>query len=108
MYNWMPEILFPVPDFHCPHHIRKNSTFLFRFRVLGIHARKPGVDIDKLLISQPDNGRAGARDRRPADPIGRDRYRRDRLRGYADAQGRDGRIENGAFRPGKCLKRCAN
>ena len=27
-----------------------------RARVLGIHARKLGVNIDELLVSQPDNG----------------------------------------------------
>ena len=60
------------------------------------YAQKLGVDIDDLLISQPDNGEQALE---IADPFERHRYRGDRLGRRADAEGRnrrrDGRIENG-------------
>ena len=54
---------------------------------LAYIARKPGVDIDELLVSQPDNG---GRAFEIADCLirsGHDRYHRDRLRDRADVQG---------------------
>ena len=53
------------------------------------YAKRIGVDIDNLLVSQPRHRRAGARDHRAADPLRRAGRRRDRLRRGADAEGRD-------------------
>ena len=40
-----------------------------------IYARKLGVDVDNLLLSQPDGGRAGAGDLRHPGAVRRDRHR---------------------------------
>ena len=53
------------------------------------YARRIGVNIDDLLVSQPDTRRAGARDLRAAHPLGSARRRRGRLGRRADAEGRD-------------------
>ena len=53
------------------------------------YAKRIGVDIDDLLVSQPGHRRAGARDRRAAHPLGRARRRRGRLGRRAHAEGRD-------------------
>ena len=52
-----------------------------------LYAQNLGVNIDELLVSQPDYGEQGARDRRHARALRRGRRRRDRLRGGAHAAG---------------------
>ena len=60
-----------------------------------VYARKLGVNLDDLLISQPDTGRAGARNHRHAGAVRRDRRAGRRFGRGADAarrnRGRDGR-----------------
>ena len=60
------------------------------------YAKKLGVDVDNLMVSQPDSRRAGARDRRDPHPLGRAGRRRRRLgRGPGPegrARRRDGRF----------------
>ena len=54
-----------------------------------VYAAHIGVDIDELLISQPDTGEQALEISDMLDPLGRDRRRRHRLGGGADAPGRD-------------------
>ena len=67
-----------------------------------LYAQNLGVNIDELLVSQPDYGEQGARDRRHARAVRGGRRRRDRLGRGADAAGRargpDGRPDG--RRPG--------
>ena len=60
-----------------------------------VYASAIGVNVDDLYISQPDTGEQASRDRRHADPLGRARRGRHRLRRRARAprrdRGRDGR-----------------
>ena len=62
----------------------------------SFYAQKLGVDVDNLLISQPDNGEQALE---IADSVERDRHHRHRLGGGADPQGRDrrrdGRLKDG-------------
>ena len=53
------------------------------------YAKKLGVDTDALLVSPARHGRAGARDRRHADPLRRHRHHRHRLGRGARAPRRD-------------------
>ena len=55
------------------------------------YAEKIGVDVDELLVSQPDTGRAGARDRGHDRAIRRRGRGGHRLRGGADTEGGDRR-----------------
>ena len=69
-----------------------------------VYARKLGVNVDDLLISQPDHRRAGARDRRHAGALRRGRRAGDRFgRGAGAARRarrRDGRRRSPACRRG--------
>ena len=71
-------------------------------------ARKPGVDIDELLVSQPDNGGRALEIADQLIPSGAiDIVVIDFVVMLTPKAEMD-ESENGAFRPGKCLKRCAN
>ena len=69
-----------------------------------VYAKKLGVNIDELLISQPDYRRAGPRDHRDAGAFRRSLGRCGRQRRGADpqigARGRHGRRARSAPRPG--------
>ena len=63
------------------------------------YAQKLGVDLDNLLVSQPDNGEQALEIVEVLDPLQRRRRRRRRLGGRARAEGRnrrrDGRSADG-------------
>ncbi len=67
------------------------------------YARALGVDIDDMLISQPDTGEQALGDHRSAGALRRHRRDRGGLRGRAGAprgdRGRDGRQPTWACRP---------
>ena len=69
-----------------------------------VYAAAIGVNVDELLISQPDTGEQAPRDHRHADPLGCARRGGHRLGGGAHAprrdRGRDGRHATWASRPG--------
>ena len=53
------------------------------------YARRIGVDIDQLLVSQPDTGEQALEITELLDPLGRARHRRGRLGRRARPEGRD-------------------
>ena len=53
------------------------------------YAKRIGVNIDELLVSQPDTGEQALEIAELLDPLGRARRRRDRLGRGAGAEGRD-------------------
>ena len=53
------------------------------------YAKRIGVNIDELLVSQPDTGEQALEITELLDPLGRALGRRDRLGRRADAEGRD-------------------
>ena len=61
-----------------------------------VYAKALGVDIDSLLVSQPDTGEQGSGHCRSAYALGRDRHRGYRLGCRADAARRN-RRRNGRF-----------
>ena len=64
------------------------------------YAKRIGVNIDELLVSQPDTGEQALEITELLDPLGRARGGRDRLGRRADAEGRDrGRDGRLARRP---------
>ena len=67
------------------------------------YAQKLGVNLQELLISQPDTGRAGVGDHRCAGAIGVGRPDRDRLGRRADAKGGN-RRRNGRFTAWVCRR----
>ena len=66
------------------------------------YAKRIGVNIDELLVSQPDTGEQALEITELLDPLRRARRRRDRLGRRADAEGRDrgrdGRLATSACR----------
>ena len=64
-------------------------------------AKRLGVKLDELMVSQPDTRRAGAGDLRDARPLQRGRRDRHRLRRRPDPPGRD------RGRDGRCPRRSA-